>query len=190
MFETGFVPVFYHQEVEAACDAHGKHLILRTFCYDPKDLERVRDGVKMIGDDLTVMITCVPHDWQTFYPHDPLIEYLKDIDKVIEFDLGHEPFGAGRTERFRNHAVGTMNWAGVYAFSRLAQATEISTLGKEWASYHTNMNSGASYEQNQRWNRSVWMPDDCEVAILSNPTPDISLKPKPSKTRHLPTTSS
>lgn len=148
--------------VKAACDAHGKHLILRTFCYTPTDLERVRDGVKLIGSDVTVMNKCVPHDWQTFYPHDPLIAYLSEFDQVVEFDLAHEPMGAGRfpypdtdhikyridhaakngvigvagrVERFRNHSDGTLNWSNVYAFSRLAQAPETpaDTLWREYS---------------------------------------------------------
>ncbi len=135
------------QTVKAACDAHGKQLILRTFCYTPDETERVRDGVRRIGADVTVMIKCVPHDWQTFYPHDPLIAALAEFPRVIEFDLAHEPMGAGRfpypdtdhlthrfahlaaqgaigvagrIDRFRNHAAGTLNWANVHAFSRLA----------------------------------------------------------------------
>jgi hypothetical protein len=135
--------------VKAACDAHGKKLILRTFCYTPDETERIRRGVKRVARDLTVMVKCQPHDWHTFYPHDPLIEALSDFPRVIEFDMGHEPMGAGRVpypdtdylkwrfdyarsqgamgvagrvDRFRNHALGTLNWSSVYAFSRLAQA--------------------------------------------------------------------
>jgi hypothetical protein len=150
------------QTVKAACDAHGRHLILRTFCYSPDETERVRDGVRLIGPDVTVMIKCVPHDWQTFYPHDPLIAALKEFPKVIEFDLAHEPMGAGRfpypdtehlkhrfdhitahgaigvagrIDRFRNHAAGTLNWSNVYSFSRLAQqpSTQAGALLSEYA---------------------------------------------------------
>jgi hypothetical protein len=150
------------QTVKAACDAHGKRLILRTFCYTPEETERVREGVRLIGPDVTVMIKCVPHDWQTFYPHDPLIAALGDFPRIVEFDLAHEPMGAGRfpypdtehlthrfahataqgaigvagrIDRFRNHAHGTLNWANVSAFSRLAQAPEVpaATLRQEYA---------------------------------------------------------
>lgn len=136
------------QTVQAACKAHDKRLILRTFCYHPDEAARIRDGVRRIGSDLTVMIKCVSHDWQTFFPHDPLIVALSDFPRVIEFDLAHEHAGgsrfpypdtdhlvdrfshsatqgaqgvAGRIDRFRNHAEGTLNWSNVYSFSRLAQ---------------------------------------------------------------------
>ncbi len=135
--------------VKAACDAHGKRVILRTFCYGPDENEKIRRGVRRISRDLAVMIKCQPHDWHTFYPHDPLIAALADFPRVIEFDMGHEPMGAGRVpypdadylkwrfdyarsqgvmgvagriDRFRNHALGTLNWSNVYAFSRLASA--------------------------------------------------------------------
>jgi hypothetical protein len=124
-----------------------KHLILRTFCYFPGEQEKIRQGVERIGAPVTLMMKCQPHDWHVFFPHDPLIASLKEFDRVVEYDLALEFMGdgrqpapqveylkyrmdhaaahgaagvAGRICRFRNHAEGTLNWANVYAFSRLA----------------------------------------------------------------------
>ncbi len=147
--------------VKAACDAHNRHLILRTFCYTPEEIVNIRKGVEAIGEDLTLMIKCQPHDWQTFYPHNSLIAALAGHDLIVEFDMGHEPMGAGhlpypdvdylrhrfdhavkhgvqgvagRIDRFRNHAEGTLNWASLYAFSRMACAPS-TTADVIWQEY-------------------------------------------------------
>jgi hypothetical protein len=139
--------------IKAACEAHGRDLILRTFCYSPAESKRVADGVRRIGSNVKLMIKCVPHDWQTFYPNDPLIAELKEFPRIVEFDLAHEPMGAGRfpypdtehikarfdhiveqgvmgvagrIDRFRNHAAGTLNRSNVYSFSRLAREPGVS----------------------------------------------------------------
>jgi hypothetical protein len=133
--------------VARVCARYKKHLILRTFCYFPGEQERIRQGVEQIGEPVTLMMKCQPHDWHVFFPHDPLIASLKNYERVVEYDLALEFMGqgrqpapqvdylkhrmdhaaangvagvAGRLCRFRNRAEGTLNWANVYAFSRLA----------------------------------------------------------------------
>ena len=145
-----------------ACRKHGKHLILRTFCYHPEELQTIRAGIEQIGEKVTLMMKCQPHDWHVFLPHNPLIEAFAGWDVMVEYDLALEFMGdgrqpapqldylkyrfdhaaannvngvAGRICRFRNHAEGTLNWANVYAFSRLAHDPGISgdTLWNDYA---------------------------------------------------------
>jgi hypothetical protein len=123
--------------VARVCARHKKHLILRTFCYFPGEQEKIRQGIERIGEPVTLMMNCQPHDWHVFFPHDPLIASLKDHERVVEYDLALEFMGdgrqpapqvdylkyrmdhaaahgvagvAGRICRFRNHAEGTLNW--------------------------------------------------------------------------------
>ncbi len=130
------------------CRRHGKGLILRTFCYFPDELAVIRAGLDRIDPDLPIMVKCQPHDWQIYFPHNPLIGSDMKRAVVVEYDLCLEFMGdgrfpgpqvdylksrmdhaaqhgaagvAGRICRFRHHAEGTLNWANVYAFSRLAR---------------------------------------------------------------------
>jgi hypothetical protein len=147
--------------VARVCARYKKHLILRTFCYFPNEQEKIRRGIARIGEPVTLMLKCQPHDWHVFFPHDPLIAALTEYERVVEYDLALEFMGdgrqpapqvdylkyrmdhaaangvtgvAGRICRFRNHAEGTLNWANVYAFSRLAHEPA-ATADAVWRDY-------------------------------------------------------
>lgn len=147
--------------VARVCARYGKHLILRTFCYFPGEQEKIRRGIERIGEPVTLMIKCQPHDWHVFFPHDPLIASLNEYERVVEYDLALEFMGdgrqpapqvdylkhrmdhaaahgaagvAGRICRFRCHAEGTLNWANVFAFSRFAHEPAASAE-ETWRAY-------------------------------------------------------
>ena len=145
------------------CRAHGRHLIVRTFCYEPAEAARIRRGLEALGERVTLMMKCVPHDWNIFLPDDPQIAAFRGWDTIVEHDLALEFMGDGRTPapqvdylkrrfdhavaqevrgvsgrlcRFRTHAEHTLNWAHVYAFSRFAQDPR-ATADAVWRDYAT-----------------------------------------------------
>lgn len=130
------------------CKARGKELTVRSFCYEPHELQFIKEGFAAAKSDFIVMSKCQPHDWQPYYPNNPLIGDVGGRPQIMEFDLGHEFLGQGdipyidvdytkrrldygvskgiigavaRIERHKNHALDTPNWANVYVFSRLLQ---------------------------------------------------------------------
>ncbi|HUV05311.1 MAG TPA: hypothetical protein VMX94_09415 [Armatimonadota bacterium] len=130
------------------CKSRGKQLVVRSFCHQPSELQFIRDGFAQAKSDFVVMSKCQPHDWQPFYPHNPLIGNVGGRPQIVEFDCGHEFLGQGeipyidveymkrrldydvskgivgavaRIERYGNHALDTPNWADVYVLSKLMQ---------------------------------------------------------------------
>ncbi len=72
------------------CAELDKKLFVRTFVYEPEQLQFVQDGLSAAESDFIVMTKNVPHDWQPYYPNNPAIGAVGDIPQVVEFDLGHE----------------------------------------------------------------------------------------------------
>jgi len=145
-----------------ACADKGKTLVVRSFCHQPGELKAIQDGFSLAKSRFTVMTKCQPHDWQPYYPHNPLIGDAGGHPQVIEFDLGDEFFGecrvpylqvgylkwrldhavargavggVARIERRRSHALDTPNWVNVYAWSRLLQDPSLDhhQLVLDWA---------------------------------------------------------
>jgi len=130
------------------CGYRGKELVVRSFCHQPSELQSIKEGFAQAKSKFVVMSKCQPHDWQPFYPHNPLIGDVGGHPQIVEFDCGHEFLGQGdipyidveymkgrldyglskgvvgavaRIERYGNHALDTPNWANVYVFSKLLQ---------------------------------------------------------------------
>jgi hypothetical protein len=145
-----------------ACADKGKHLVVRSFSYEPGELEAIREGFALAKSEFTVMTKCQPHDWQPYYPHNPLIGEVGGRPQLVEFDLGEEFFGecrvpyckvdylkwrldygvsrgiaggVARLERLRSRALDTPNWVNVYAWSRLLQDPSLDAhqLVLDWA---------------------------------------------------------
>jgi hypothetical protein len=72
-----------------------KTLVVRTFAYEPEEVEGVTDAFAMIDPDIILMSKCVPHDWEVFYPHNLAIGRYADRMHIIEFDPGAEYYGKG-----------------------------------------------------------------------------------------------
>lgn len=76
--------------LDAVCRSLGKELFVRTFSYEPKELEWLLGGIRLCKSDFVVMSKCCPHDWQPYYPANPAIGDVGGKRQVVEFDLGHE----------------------------------------------------------------------------------------------------
>jgi len=69
---------------------HHKQLILRNFFYEPQEMEYFREALKGLPDDIIVMSKDTTHEFQPFYPWDPLHGETGKKRQIIEIDLGVE----------------------------------------------------------------------------------------------------
>ena len=79
-----------------ACAAQAKSLIVRTFLYEPEELEWIRQGLLKSDPGVMVQSKCVPHDWDPYYPHNPLIGAFARNRQIVEFDGSSEYTGRNR----------------------------------------------------------------------------------------------
>lgn len=82
--------------LDEVCRPLGKRLFVRTFAYEPVQLEYIIDGLRAAEADVVAMSKAVPHDWQPYYPHNPAIGRFEPKEQVVEFDLGYEFLGLSR----------------------------------------------------------------------------------------------
>jgi len=78
------------------CRAYDKTLIVRTFLYEPEELAWLREGLAGTSEEVIIQSKCVPHDWQPFYPHNPMIGAIPGRKMIIEFDGSSEYTGRNR----------------------------------------------------------------------------------------------
>jgi hypothetical protein len=64
--------------------------------YEPVELEWVKEGLLKSDRDVIVQSKCVPHDWDPFYPPNPLIGAFPQNRQIIEFDCSSEFTGKNR----------------------------------------------------------------------------------------------
>jgi hypothetical protein len=69
---------------------HGKQLILRNFFYEPIEMEYFKQAVARLPDDIIIMSKDTTHEFQPFYPWDPLHVGVGAKKQIIEIDLGVE----------------------------------------------------------------------------------------------------
>ena len=148
-------------ELGAVCKSYGKELFVRTFSYEPDELRRVQNGLKACSSDIIAMTKCVPHDWQPYYPANPVIGDVGGKRQVVEFDLGHEFTGLSRIpyvmiDYFKRHwdydlskgtcgavlrlerhawrALDTPNWANVEICTKLLKNPKLDpqVLYRKW----------------------------------------------------------
>lgn len=72
------------------CKTFKKDYFVRTFSYEPAELEYIMKGLALCESDPIVMTKCVPHDWQPYYPNNPAIGNVGGKRQIVEFDLGNE----------------------------------------------------------------------------------------------------
>jgi len=94
-----------------SCLKHEKDFVVRTFLYEPKQLDWVKKGLLMAdAGNIIIQSKCVPHDWQPYYPNNPIIGVFPNNRQIIEFDCSSEftgknkiPFASAQyfTRRFK-----------------------------------------------------------------------------------------
>lgn len=82
--------------INKVCSKYKKDFIVRTFVYEPEQLEWVKQGLLKSEKSIMVQTKCVPHDWDPYYPHNPLIGSFPDRKQIIEFDCSSEFTGKNR----------------------------------------------------------------------------------------------
>jgi hypothetical protein len=83
--------------INKACLKYNKDFVVRTFLYEPEQLDWVKDGLlKADAGNVIVQSKCVPHDWQPYYPHNPLIGAFPNNRQIVEFDCSSEFTGKNR----------------------------------------------------------------------------------------------
>lgn len=78
------------------CLKYNKDFIVRTFVYEPEQLEWVKQGLLKSDSNIMIQTKCVPHDWDPYYPHNPLIGKFPNRKQIIEFDCSSEFTGKNR----------------------------------------------------------------------------------------------
>jgi hypothetical protein len=69
---------------------HHKQLIMRNFFYEPMEMRYFRDAVAKLPDDIIIMSKDMTHEFNPFYPYDPLHGDVGNKKQIIEIDLGSE----------------------------------------------------------------------------------------------------
>lgn len=69
---------------------NGKHLIVRNFFYEPREMELFDAALRRMPDDVIVMSKTTVHEFHPFYPPDPMHGRVGMKRQVIEIDLGVE----------------------------------------------------------------------------------------------------
>lgn len=67
-----------------------KQLILRSFLYEPKEMEYFKTALSKLPDDLIVMSKTTFHEFDPFYPPDSMHGNVGNKKQIIEIDLGVE----------------------------------------------------------------------------------------------------
>lgn len=148
------------------CRRHGKAFIVRSFFYEPEQMEWFKAGYSKTKPDIMVQTKCEPHDWDPYYPNDSLIGAFPARKQIIEFDGSSEFTGKNRIpyaqpeyfeRRWRydlskpgvvgynirvDHggydALHTPNEINIYAMARFTEDAHVTAadIWKEWTAKH------------------------------------------------------
>lgn len=77
---------FFHDLLRA----HHKQLIIRNFFYEPWEMTDFKQAVVRLPDDVIVMSKDTTHEFDPFYPWDPLHGQVGRKRQIMEIDLGVE----------------------------------------------------------------------------------------------------
>jgi hypothetical protein len=82
--------------IDVVAARHRKDFIVRSFVYEPEEMTWFQAGYAQTGPHVMIQTKCEPHDWDPFYPNDPLIGAFPGRRQIIEFDGSAEFFGKSR----------------------------------------------------------------------------------------------
>ncbi len=82
--------------IDSVCVRHNKDLVVRTFVYEPEELDWVKEGIGLTDPRVIVQSKEVPHDWQPYYPSNPVIGAFPGRRQIVEFDVSSEFTGKNR----------------------------------------------------------------------------------------------
>jgi hypothetical protein len=163
--------------IDAVASRRGKDFIVRSFVYEPEEMQWFKEGYAKTGPHVIIQTKCEPHDWDPFYPNDPLIGAFPGRKQIIEFDGSAEFFGKNRIpftqpeyfeRRWRydlskagivgynlrlDHggydALHTPNEINIYAMSRFTADSKVTAedVWKEWTVKHYGKEAAAGVEQ-------------------------------------------
>lgn len=69
---------------------HNVQLAVRSFVYKKEELDIVEAATSEMPAGVAVMSKIYPHDWQPYYPINPIIGAVGEREQWVEFDLGFE----------------------------------------------------------------------------------------------------
>ena len=76
--------------IDEPLHSHNVRLAVRSFVYKKKELDIVMAATSEMPLDTAVMSKIYPHDWQPYYPMNPIIGAIGGREQWVEFDLGFE----------------------------------------------------------------------------------------------------
>jgi hypothetical protein len=82
--------------IDEVCRRFHKEFIVRSFFYEPEQMEWFREGYAKTNSHVMVQTKCEPHDWDPFYPDDSMIGAFPGRKQIIEFDGSSEYTGKNR----------------------------------------------------------------------------------------------
>lgn len=82
--------------IHEAAEGHGKDLVVRTHAYEPEEMAWLEEGLKGTDERVMIQSKVVPHDWQPYYPNNPLIGSFPGRRHIVEFDVSSEYTGRNR----------------------------------------------------------------------------------------------
>ena len=141
---------------------HNKKLILRNFFYEPKEMEYFAEAVAKLPDDIIIMSKDVVHDFDPWYPFDPLHGKVGKKVQIMETDLAVEKAWSqqglyaqpeyirsvvqrahatgmagvmGRAQLFWDHPAEDTHEVNYYAFSRFMKEPDldVNTVLQDWS---------------------------------------------------------
>ena len=163
--------------IDQVAARYGKDFIVRSFVYEPQEMQWFKDGYTQTGKHVMIQTKCEPHDWDPFYPNDPLIGAFPGRTQIIEFDGSAEFFGKNRIpytqpeyfeRRWRydlsrpgvdgynlrvDHggydALHTPNEINIYAMARFTADREVKAedIWKEWTAKRYGKEAAPAVEQ-------------------------------------------
>ena len=80
--------------IDDVCAKYDKDFVVRSFLYEPKELQWFSDGLKKVHSRVMLQAKCMPHDFSPHYPHNPIIGRYRRRKLIVEFSPSEGFYGA------------------------------------------------------------------------------------------------